>query len=294
MSAPDILDVALWLAERHGCYVFRVDHPGRSECAGVHRECDGQRGKHPAGQWSRMASRHPAVIRAMFDGALWNVGIAAKQSGLLVVDEDKPGAFGAFASSIGETLEPTFTVATSKGAHFYFRQDPGAPLGNGRGALAGRGIDVRGGGTGNGGYVVGPSSVHATGFVYAPVDPSAPVLPVPEWLAVALRPVREPVSAIRRPAGPLRPGTRAERVLCGLVDKVLHARQPAPGTPGERNEMLFWAACTGFRHVLRGLLTEPDVRAALLEAAIRAGLAEGAARATIESAHRNVLEGGAA
>lgn len=292
MSVLDVLDVALWLQARHDCHVFRVDHPGRAECAGAHRECDGQRGKHPAGQWSRTASNRPAVARPMFaDGTPWNIGVACKPSLLLVVDEDRPGAFAEFAASAGEEVGPTFAVTTAKGCHFYYRQEAGAPLGNGRGALAGRGIDVRGGGAGNGGYVVGPGSVHATGVVYSPVDPAAPILPVPGWLAEALRPVVEPLTARRYTSpSPLRPGTRAERVLCALIDKVLHARPPAPGVPGERNDMLFWAACRGFEHVAQGLLTEADVRSTLLEAALRTGLAEGAAVATIDSARRNVFE----
>ena len=198
MSAPDILGVALWLQARHGMHVFAVDHPGRPECGGSHRECDGQRGKHPHGQWSRLATRHPAVIRAMLADGPWNIGIACKRSGLLVVDEDRPAAFAAFAAAIGETIEATFTVTTAKGRHFYYRQDAGAPLGNGRGRLAGHGIDVRGGGAGNGGYTVGPGSVHATGVVYSPVNSSAPILPVPGWLAEALRP---PPAEPRRPGG---------------------------------------------------------------------------------------------
>lgn len=220
--------------------------------------------------------------------------MAAKLSGLLIVDEDRPGAFAEFAASIGEAVEPTFAVTTSKGCHFYYLQAEGTPLGNGRGRLAGHGIDVRGGGTGNGGYVVGPGSVHATGVRYVPVESSSPILPVPGWLAEALQPAREPAPARRHAVGPLRPGSHAERVLSALVGKVLHARPPAPGVPGERNEMLFWAACQGFKHVMHGLLTEADVRSTLLEAAVQNGLGHAGALATINSAHRNVFEGGTA
>ena len=173
MSAPGIVTAACWLQGRHGLYVFAVDHPGRLECGGSHRECDGQRGKHPRGQWSRLATLSPLLIRAQLADGPCNIGIACKQSCLLVVDEDRPGAFAAFAASIGQAIEPTFTVMTAKGRHYYYRQDAGAPLGNSRGRLAGHGVDIRGGGDGNGGYVVGPGSVHATGVVYTPADPSA-------------------------------------------------------------------------------------------------------------------------
>lgn len=274
MSAPDVLEVALWLAARHGCHVFRVDHPGRPECAGAHRECDGQRGKHPAGQWSRMASCHQGVIRAMFADGPWNLGIACKLSDLLVIDEDRPEAFAAFAASVGETLEPTFTVNTAKGRHWYYRQAAGAPLGNGRGQLAGRGIDVRGGGNGNGGYVVAPSSVHATGVVYTPVDASASVLSVPGWLAEALRP------AVPEPRRPSRPGSTFT-ALKGLVRVVLEA------TPErDRNTRLYWSSCRAAEMVSAGTVDEATATAVLVDAATRTGLPEAEALRTIASALR--------
>lgn len=251
-------------------FVFAVDHPGRPECGGSHRECDGQRGKHPRGQWSRQATASPAVIRAMLAGGPWNLGIAAKQSGLLVVDEDRPGAFTAFAASIGQAVTPTFTVATAKGHHYYYRQEQGAPLGNGRGALAGHGIDVRGGGAGNGGYVVGPGSVHATGVIYSPADSAAPVLPVPGWLASALRPA---VPAPRRVSG--RPTTSAS--LKGLVRVVLEAKE------GERNSVLYWSSCRAAGLVSEGRVDESTATAVLVDAAARVGLPEPEALRTVAS-----------
>lgn len=275
MSAPDVLDIALWLAGRHGCHVFRVDHPGRDECAGAHRECDGQRGKHPAGQWSRMASRHPAVVQAMFADGPWNIGVGCKPSMLLVVDEDRPGAFTEFAASVGEEIGPTFAVTTSKGCHYYYRQASGAPLGNGRGALAGRGIDVRGGGAGNGGYVVGPGSVHATGVIYSPVDPAAPIFPVPAWLAEALRP---PVPAARR----LDRSATAFASLKGLVCFVLEAKE------GERNDRLYWSSCRAAELVSDGRVDAATATGVLVDAAARVGLPEQEALRTVASGLRTV------
>ena len=146
MSVPDILAVARWLQDQHRFFLFAVDHPGRPECGGSHRECDGQRGKHPRGKWPRIATLGHVLIQAQLADGLWNLGVACKASSLLVVDEDRPGAFTAFATSIGETIKPTFAVRTAKGTHFYYRQPDGAPLGNGRGQLKGHGIDIRGGG----------------------------------------------------------------------------------------------------------------------------------------------------
>jgi hypothetical protein len=202
--------------------------------------------------------------------------VACKRSGLLGVDEDRPGAFTAFAASIGQVLEPTFTVRTAKGCHFYYRQLAGAPLGNSRGQLAGHGIDIRGGGTGDGGYLVGPGSVHETGVLYTPVDSAAPIIPVPGWLAEVLRPAP---AAAHAPRGPV----STFGVLRGLVGFVLG------GTPGvDRNDRLFWAACRAAGMVAEGRVDQVTAEAVLVEAALRAGLRGGEpeARRTVASGLR--------
>lgn len=279
MSAPDILAVACWLQDRHGLYLFAVDHPGRAECGGSHRECDGQRGKHPRGQWSRLATLSPRLIRAQLAEGPWNIGIACKLSLLLGVDEDRPGAFAEFAASIGQVVEPTFTVTTSKGYHYYYRQPEGAPLGNGRGQLAGHGIDIRGGGAGNGGYLVGPGSVHQTGVIYTPVHAAAPIVPVPGWLAEVLRPVRQP-----EPAGARRPAS-TPGALRGLVRVVLEA------TPErDRNSRLYWSACRAAELVSAGRVDEATATGLLVDAAARTGLPEAEARRTIASGLRAIAQ----
>src|ERR1017187_1400954 len=188
VMGSDAVACAAWLQRRLGAFVFTVDHPGLPACAGAHRPgqpCDGTRGKHPCGRWSRDSTSDPEVIRAALSRGLRNLGIDCGKSGYLVIDEDRPGAFGTYARSVGQVIPVTFTVSTAKGRHLYFRHPPGAPFGNGTGALSGRGIDVRG----SGGYVVGPSSAHQAGVLYAPADATAPVVPAPGWLITALRSV---------------------------------------------------------------------------------------------------------
>lgn len=273
VSTPDILRVARWLQHRHGMHLFAVDHPGRPECSGAHRECDGQRGKHPHGRWSRLATLSPRLIAAMLADGPWNLGVACKPSSLLVVDEDRPHAFSEFAAAIGQAVEPTFTVGTAKGHHYYYRQEEGAPLGNGRGQLAGHGIDIRGGGAGNGGYVVGPGSVHHTGVIYTPADPSAPIRPVPGWLTEVLAPPRSP-----EPRYIARQNTSAHGVLRGLVRVVLEA------TPErDRNTRLYWSACRAAKMVNEGAVDEATATAVLADAATRTGLPEAEALRTIAS-----------
>src|SRR5271169_4342688 len=276
MSAPDILTAARWLQDRHGLHVFAVDHPGRPECGGSHRECDGQRGKHPRGMWTQLATLGHLLIQAQLADGPWNLGVACKQSLLLGVDEDRPGAFADFAASIGQVVEPTFTVTTAKGCHYYYRQAEGAPLGNGRGRLAGHGIDIRGGGAGNGGYLVGPGSVHQTGVIYTPVDSAMPIQPVPGWLAEVLRPAQpaEPARTTSHPASTF-------AALRGLVRVVLDA------TPErDRNTRLFWSACRAGELVSAGRVDEVTATGLLVDAATRTGLPEAEARRTIASGLR--------
>jgi hypothetical protein len=279
---PDILAVARWLQDRHGLYVFAVDHPGRPRCGGSHRECDGQRGKHPRGQWSRLATLSPRLIAAQLAGGPWNIGIACKQSALLVVDEDRPGAFAGFAASIGQAVGQTFAVDTAKGRHWYYRQAEGAPIGNGRGGLAGHSIDIRGGGAGFGGYVVAAGSVHHTVVIYTPVDSALPILPVPGWLAEVLRPALppEPAQGVRRPASTF-------GALRGLVRVVLEATPEC-----DRNTRLYWSACRAGELVSEGGVDEPTATEVLVDAATRTGLSEAEARRTIASGMRTAaLEG---
>ena len=184
-------------------------------------------------------------------------------------------------------IEPTFTVTTSKGCHYYYRQPEGAPLGNGRGRAAGHGIDIRGGGAGNGGYLVGPGSVHQTGVVYTPADSTAPILPVPGWLAEVLRPAphSDPAPGTRRPVSTF-------GALRGLVRVVLEATPEC-----DRNTRLYWSACRAAELVSAGRVDEATATGLLADAATRTGLPEAEARRTIASGLRAVTQhpgGGAA
>jgi hypothetical protein len=275
MNLPDSTACATWLQEHLGAFVFTVDHPALPRCAGAHRPgqpCDGTRGKHPCGRWTRDSASDPAVIRAALARGPRNIGIDCGKSGLLVIDEDTPGAFSHYARATGEVLPVTFTVTTGKGHHVYFRQPPGPPLGNGTGALSGRGIDVRG----HGGYVVAPGSVHHTGVLYAPVQASTPAVPAPGWLITTLR--CPPLAYPRR--GAARQGAPQAR-LRGAVGFVLAA------VPGERNNRLHWAACRAAEMIAARQLDQAAAIEALTEPGEAVGLGPGEVSATIASALRN-------
>jgi Bifunctional DNA primase/polymerase, N-terminal len=275
VTPADSAACAAWLQQHLGAYLFTVDHPALPACAGAHRPgqpCDGTRGKHPCGRWTRDSAASPDLIRAALARGPRNLGIDCGKSGLLVIDEDTPGAFTRYARSLGQMLPVTFTVTTGKGRHLYFCQPPGPPLGNRTGALSGRGIDVRG----HGGYAVAPGSVHHTGAIYTPAEPATPPAPAPAWLITALR---SPPPARPRPS-PHAHGSPHAR-LRGAVSVVLAAQ------PGERNNRLHWAACRAAEMITSGHLDPAAAIAALTTAAQTTGLRPGEIQATIASALKN-------
>ncbi|MFC9051816.1 bifunctional DNA primase/polymerase [Streptomyces anthocyanicus] len=270
------LDGALWLI-RHRFATFPADHPAVPRCAGLHKTCDGSRGKHPAVAFTRGWTLNEAKARETFGRGLRNpavaVGACSGPEGwrLLVVDSDRPGAIEDVASACGEHWPATMRVRTAKGHHDYLWYPPALKLGNGLGQLQGQfDGDVRAGNA----YVIGPGALHATGVLYELDDPERPPVQAPAWLLDAL--VTKPTYAARRTrwtnaSRPAPSGTR------GLVAFVLDSPQ------GKRNNRLFWAACRAAEDARDG---HEDAQDALLSAAVQAGLSEREAAATIRSAYQ--------
>jgi hypothetical protein len=108
------------------------------------------------------ASLDPAGIRAWFD-CYPEAGVAIATgavSGLVVLDEDTPHGGGGSLAQLSR-LPETYTVLTGGGGKHYYFAHPGEPVPCSAGKL-GPGLDVRG----DGGYVVAPPSVHASGRPY--------------------------------------------------------------------------------------------------------------------------------
>ena len=262
-----------------GLFLFPVDHPDLPVCVGRHapeRPCNGDRGKHPEPwSWAKESTNDSARLARTFGRGPRNVGVDCGRSRLLVLDEDAPGELERLCLTQRRELPETLTVSTGKGRHVYFRQPADVPFTNAVGGLSGYRIDVRG----RGGYVIGPGSLHQTGRIYTVVT-AAPIAPVPEWIAVLLRPpVREP----RRPVDPDFAGSR--QALTGLLRVVLNAPD------GTRNTKLNWAAYRMFEKVRAGVLSDTAAEGMLLDAARAIHLPEGEARGTVASARRGVLGG---
>jgi hypothetical protein len=232
-------------------------------------------------------------------------GIACKPSGLVVVDldrwkrdtvlpaawQDVPGitdgadVLAELASRAGQSWPLTRWVRTPTGGHhLYYVALPGRAVGNSQGRL-GPMIDVRGGGGGDGGYVLGVGTV-LDERAY-PDDPIAAAMvrggkayelihdqdpePLPGWLADLLDPPQRPSAAPH--VIPPRPGLRRSDVppgaygrMCGVLDR-LAAAQPGEG----RNAVLHWAACRFGELVTAGKIDAHTAESALYMAAVANG-----------------------
>ncbi len=144
-------------------------------------------GKHPIPfKWGEAASNEPDSIKAWwrtFQKA--NLGVVAGQaSGVVVVDVDPRhggnDSLDDLQVKMGKLPDTATVITGSGGLHIYFKH-PGGVVKNSAGAL-GAGIDVRG----DGGFVVGPGSLHSSGGFYEweassePLDVGFAVMP--PWL----------------------------------------------------------------------------------------------------------------
>lgn len=144
-------------------------------------------GKHPIPfKWTEAASDKQDSIKAWwkaFKGA--NLGVVAGAiSGVVVIDIDpRNGGDDSFDELMVKhgKLPDTATVITgSGGTHYYFKH-PGGTVKNSSGAI-GAGIDCKG----DGGFVVGPGSLHQCGGFYDWEGSSSPqeagFAEMPKWL----------------------------------------------------------------------------------------------------------------
>lgn len=233
-------------------------------CTGKHDRiaCDGERGKHPCGNWGTQSATPPTdgMLTIWFGNEPRNVGIACGPSGLVVLDEDVLDALADLAEAQHQTLPRTYRVRTRRGWHWYFRPPADRVVGNRSGALKAHHIDVRGG-KGAGGYVVGAGSMHATGHVYTAEDDDAPLAELPDWIIdlIDSETEGEPREGW---TDDVRYGTEPE-----LVEQFEH-RLELVRTPGFRFS-LFNAARDGWRLVHAGVTDEVSMLGQLRDATMR-------------------------
>lgn len=185
-AQPGILSAALSHAAR-GWRVLPLWWPAPPGCACGRPDCANV-GKHPIGELVPHGC-HDATTDAEVIRSWWgrfpeaNVGIATGQeSGIWALDVD-PRHGGDVTLEDLETRHgrlPTSLRARtgSGGLHILFAHPRDGKLSNSSGRL-GAGLDVRG----DGGYIVGPPSRHASGGTYVLLDEEESIVePAPLWL----------------------------------------------------------------------------------------------------------------
>lgn len=242
MSATT-LQTAEWLCEQRGYSVIPLDHPAETN------QTDPKRiGKVPRLQtWKMFQEARPTRdnLRAWFgNGHRRNIGlVTGAVSNLVMIDLDSPEAL----TWADAHLPPTPMVTrTAQGEHRGYRH-PGVPVRNKARVQTGDPavkIDVRA----DGGYVVGPTSLHASGVVYERAGTWPPVaeLPVfdPAWLEPDA-PAAEPETADTAPPRQARRTPPAGDEHARVLDRArayLAAMPPAvQGQGGDTHTLV--AAC---------------------------------------------------
>lgn len=218
--------------------------------------------------WQRSATGDSSRLRAAFLDETRNLGALAGV-GFDVFDIEVDH-LDAVLAHVGGAWPAAPRSRTGRGGVHLFVRPVG--LGNRRLELHGRRVgDLKG----RGGFVVLPPSTTEAqyGWEVAPSGLVAGVAP-----ARLLDLVVEHAAPFTDSASDAPPSARhAGRILAGLVDRLARASE------GERNDVLFWAACRIAEHGLPASVAQP----ALEEAALAVGLAPREVRATLRSAaHR--------
>ncbi|MGA7741808.1 MAG: bifunctional DNA primase/polymerase [Polyangia bacterium] len=212
---PPMLAAALAYAAR-GWPVLPLHSVVAGKCDCGDRACR-PAGKHP---WSTHglcdATAAPAVIRGWWaQRPNANVAIATgKVSGLVVLDIDLrhngDESLHALVAAHGPMPDTPMVLTGGGGQHFYFAH-PGGSIKSRAGLWPG--IDVRA----DGGYIIVPPSVHASGRLYQWEPGSGltdvDLAPVPDWLRAKLA---EPPQARRQTAdtgGPIHAGQRNSTLI---------------------------------------------------------------------------------
>ena len=199
------------------------------------------------------ASRDPKQIRAWFEK--WpeaNVGIATgSESGLIVIDIDPRNggevSFAQLRKELPDAFVDLMEVRTgSGGRHLQFQCSD--PLPSRANILPG--IDVKG----DGGYVVAPSSIHASGQRYRYVPGNGPA---PPPLQLALRElILSKAQAHRADAASLKVTLDTLRVS-DTIKQLIREGKPA----GQRSEAIF----ASIRAMVKAGHSDDEIRAVLLD-----------------------------
>lgn len=242
-------------------------------------------------RWSEVATTHaPTIVGWWNQCPEYNIGIACKPSGLLVVDCDVkkyPDSFLYEYDGVKEWVtlydhydpkglmqdDETYQVATGGGGcHLYYRWPQGVQASQ---AGISTHVDIRSNGGRKGGYVLGAGSITSKG-PYMASEYWTRLLDAPPWLVELCR-ERPKIEQPSSNHSQSRIGQPAALSFAGLVLRVQTAAE------GTRNDVLFWAA----RTMRDEGATEEECMNTLYQVAMDSGLRSKEAEDTIRrSAYR--------
>lgn len=238
--------------------------------------------KRPLVAWAQYQKQRATVEIVRGWLAQWpaaNPGvITGRVSNIIVLDQD--GLQGAHSLVKIGVVPTTPKVRTARGAHYYFVYPT---LDEKQRVMTKAGIapnlDIRG----DGGYVVGPGSIHHTGIIYewelSPED--APFAQAPDWLldlVVTSEPDPHDVKPLYVPPPVIQEGNDRARAyalaaLVGEADKVTNAAD------GEKHDRLLRSAIAVAGFI--PLISEQEIEQALYDAVASRAADKRAARITI-------------
>ena len=252
-------------------------------CTCLDAECPSP-AKHPR---TRHGLKDASTDRATIEGwwKRWpfsNVGLltGVKFDVCDIDGEEGDRALGDVARAAGDPEMVTGgpMASTGRGWHLLF-----APTGEGNRARLVDHVDWRG----QGGYIVAPPSVHASGRLYRWEDgcgPRTPLQEAPQWLLdLVVRPTIA-VGVVRPISAQGKGGAYGRHALEGELGRL------ALAPVGARNDALNRAAWSLGQLVGGGELEPSEVAGALLAVALRIGLGEHEAEQTISSGLRRGLQ----
>lgn len=178
LATKDMVNYALEYATR-GWHVIPLHTPDGDENCSCHTDCGKSNGKHPRTMKGlKDATTDEETIRRWW--SMWpdaNIGIrTGAESDITVLDVDPRNggnkSLAAMELENGKLPETLMSSTGGDGRHFLFIR-PEAKLNK----EAGEGLDIKG----DGGYIVAPPSLHASGKRYEWAN-GAEIAPMPEWL----------------------------------------------------------------------------------------------------------------
>lgn len=262
MTQTPFLQYALKLVEKRDFAVFPLKPQGKTPLT----KNGFKNATKESEQIQGWVKQHPRANVGIATGTRSGVAVIDIDSPTVLLNDHAPGEPARFAHDPDLILPPTFTVATHKGRHYYYDLD-GRTIAS---AVRPWGKEIEMDVRGDGGYVVGPGSIHPDSTPEKPLRYSVwanlPIAKLPKAIAERLiKPESAPTYEPKTITDPARYVAKAIEAACREIEMC---------PTGGRNQLLNRKAYLIGRYVGSGLLRLEDARKWLIDAGMRTGLEE--------------------